>query len=155
MSQTEATRQSDYILPMLAGTDGKCAGAVIATSTGVASLDLTTVPMLPAGFANSYTAPNPNPCGHYITVQAEGADAYILFGPTQASVTGSNAPAQSTTGTKVVALAAYIPAAQERHYKIPLGDNAGAGYGNDSPCRWLGVVTKTGSGVLRVFPSSP
>lgn len=155
MSQTEATRQSDWILPPMASSTGKVANAaVLATSTAVASQDLTLL-----GFPDSYntigTAGNPQACGKYVTVQAEGADAYVLFGKTQASVTGSNAPLQSATGVNVVQLAVYIPAGTDKHFKIPLGDNAGGGYGNDSPARWLAVVTKTGTGVLRVWMSSP
>jgi hypothetical protein len=159
VSQTEATTQSDYILPPMAsgtgGAAGKVAMYVAATSNSAINVDLTTIPGFPDTFTGSQKALDPNPLGHYITIQAEGVDAYFVFGPTQASVSSSNAPLQSATGANVVQLCGYLPAGQERSYKLPRGDQAGAGIGNDSPCRWLAVVTKTGSGVIRVWQSSP
>lgn len=172
--QEEATRQSDYILPPTvgAGAPGPAVGisnvAAIATSTTVAFLDLTTLPGFPpppaAAGASKQAQDNPNPIGHYIDVTAEGADAYILFGPTKASVTGANAPVATAASsidangvlTPAVGIGMLIPSGTTKPYKIPSGPvGTGSGpFGQGSPCRFIAVVTKTGTGVLRVVQSS-
>jgi hypothetical protein len=173
--QEEATRQSDWILPptVAGGAPGLAAGvsnvAAIATSTTVAVLDLTTLPGFPpppaATGQSKQATENPNAIGHYIDLTAETADAYFIFGPTLASVTGANAPVAATTSTvngsgvltPAVAIAGYLPAGQRLPVKIPVGviGNGSGPLGQGSPCRFLGVVTKSGTGVLRVHQSSP
>lgn len=170
----EATRQSDWILPPTVSGGppgppvGTSNGAAIATSTTVAILDLTTLPGFPppvaAQGASKQATENPNPIGHYIDVTAEGADAYVVTGPTKASVTGANAPvATATTAvdangvvTPGLGIPAYIPIGQTKPYKIPVGPlgTASGPMGQNSPCRFLAVVTKSGTGILRVNQSS-
>lgn len=174
MGQEEATRQSDWILPPTTsgGAPGPAAGisngAAIAMSTTVAILDLTTLPGFPppvaAVGASKQTTENPNAIGHYIDVVAEGADAYVVFGPTKASVTGANAPvATATTAvdangvlTPAVGIPTYVPVGTTKPFKIPTGPigTASGVFGSGSPCRFLAVVTKTGTGILRVHQSS-
>lgn len=172
--QEEATRQSDWILPptVFGGAPGLAVGisntAAIATSTTVAVLDLTTLPGFPsppaAQGASKQATENPNAIGHYVDLTAETADAYFFCGPTLASVSGANAPVAATTSTingsgvltPAVGIPAYLPAGQTKPFKIPVGliGTAGGPFGTNSPCRFLAVVTKTGTGVLRVTQSS-
>lgn len=154
--QTEATRQSDYITPPMVGTDGKLAGAVFATSTTVATLDLSTVPVHPTGFPVSEHQTLQNiAAGLYIQVTAESADLYVLFGPTVGSVSGANAPVATTNGTNVVGLGYYIPAGTKEHFKLPAGPSSPGAAGQNSPARFIGVVTRSGAGQCRITPTSP
>lgn len=145
---------------MLAGTDGKVAAAVLAATATAANIDLTTIPAMPAGFYSSNgKALNPNPLGHYVTLENDGANpVFVVFGPTQASVSGANAPVAATTGTNVVGLCRQIPSGTAIRVKLPVGDMAnsgGGGIGADSPCRWLAYVcAATQTATLRVYQSS-
>lgn len=158
MSQTEATRQRDYESPIMVDSTGKAAAAVLAATATVASLDLTTVPALPATYPAAARASNTCPLGHYVTIHNDGPnDAYIAFGPTTGSVTGANAPNPATTGTNAVGLCMRIPSGSEKRLKLPVGDMASAtGIGGDSPARWLGYICKAAqTATLRVYQSSP
>lgn len=162
------SRQQDkyfWFEPLRAGSDGNCQAAVISTSTTVAPLDLTSLPLMSSQDEQNQKSQRPNVLGTFVTLQAEGQDAYVLFGPTLASVTGSNAPlaTQASTinasGVLTVGkqLALYIPAGQERRYMLREGPNqaaSGQALGSQSSVRFLGVVTKASTGLLRVFGSS-
>ena len=139
---------------MMAGSDGKVAAAVLAATSAAANIDLTTVPARGAGFTDPG---NKNPLGHYVTVQNDGTnDVYLVFGPTQASVSGANAPAAATTGTNAVGLCMRVASGSEKRFKLPVGDTASsAGVGGDSPGRWMAYVCKaTQTATIRVFQSS-
>lgn len=170
MATTEQTQQSDFIQPMMANKSatGTVAGWALATSTTAVVVDLTTLPGLPDTFTSEQRAYDPNPLGHFVTLQAEGVDAYVIFGTDAASVSSGNAPVATTTNTvtaNVPALAAgvcmYIPAGQERAFKLGnlatsrnTNTTTGEGYGSASPMRFMAVVTKSGTGVLRAWQSS-
>ena len=156
-SYDQSTWTSSWGLPMLAGTDGKVAAAVLAASQTAANIDLTTVPALPAGFPSASTATDPNPLGHYLTLANDGANAvYVVFGPTQASVSGANAPVAATTGTNVVGLAMSIPANTVARFKLPAGDmSSSKGVGGASPARWMAYVCAAGlTTTVRIYQSS-
>ena len=183
MSQgaAEQTRQSDWVLPMMAAgstvngaTIGMPAGAVLAATTVVAAIDLTTLPGLPVDWPANDGGTSLPPLGHYLSLEAEGGDVYVLFGPTYASVTGANAPNAATNSavsgagalTQTKGMCVHVPQNGEKAYKLPLGPQyaaggpkAGAGNastipGANSPARFLAYVTKTGTANLRVWQSS-
>lgn len=158
-------RKYFWFAPMVNDTGGNSTAAAIATSTTVAPLDLFSLPLLPAAASQDQKSLRQNVLGCFVTLQAEGADAYVIFGPTLASVTGSNAPlatqVSTISGAGVVTLgkqlALYIPAGQERRYILREGSNQAAQgqmQGSQSLERFLGVVTKSATGILRVWGSS-
>jgi hypothetical protein len=167
--QTEATRQSDWILPMMTdATSGKSTGVMDTAGNSVLFMDLSTLPGLPASF---YATPgtavvNPSALGHYIDIDNQGAvDVHVLFGPTKASVTGANAPNPTaastidpTTGaiTLRVGVSQRIPAGQKVQFKLPKGSTTGSSDapGLNSACRYLAYITASSTAVIRVNQSS-
>jgi hypothetical protein len=171
MGQTDATRQSDWILPMMVDANGNPNGVAIAVTAAVTGVDLTTVPGLPASFAGTPGATqDPNPLGHYLRVTAQGGDVFLVFGPNYASVTGANAPAPATTnavsGTGVVTtgtkgICEQIPAGTYKDFKLPIGSlvhasasDAGGPLGSSSPCRFVGLICSSGTATARLYQSS-
>jgi len=166
MGQSEATRQSDWLLPAVVDGTGNPNCIAVAVSTGAAALDLTSLPV-PAGVYDSHVAAaTPNPIGRYVNFQAQGGDVFLIFGPTFASVTGgSNAPAAGTVNTVngttgVVTMAKkvciWVPQGQTLGCKLPVGNESTPNqYGTASPCRFVAYVTSTGSATLRIWQSSP
>jgi hypothetical protein len=167
--QSIQTRLSDWIQPMLnessAGTSGQTKGVVLATSTTAAVVDLSKVPLLPAQADKNLLAQSPNVLGSYITLQAEGADCYVIFGQNAADVTGSNVPvptnvnAVTAAGVPTLGLGGcmYIPAGQERSFMTHRGQEqaaSGQAPGSVTYERFLAYVTKSGTGFLRVWGSS-
>jgi hypothetical protein len=163
--------KSESILPMMSSDSAAvCSGAVVATSTSVVVVDLTTVLGLipemptPGGIPGSTGA---NPLGNFLSLQAEGADCYIVFGPTFASVSSGKVPSPTATNTVNGSTGAvtqrnqicfYLPAGCEQDYNLPLGPGApgaSGGYGAGSQCRFLAVITATGTGYLRMWQSNP
>lgn len=92
MSQTEATRQSDWILPPIIDTtglyNGTPNGIQLASSTSAVIVDLFSLPPL-SYLDRSANAAIPSPLGHYICIQARGSDLYVLFGSSFASMTAT------------------------------------------------------------------
>lgn len=81
--------------------------------------------------------------GFYVSFEADTADAGIIFGPTQASVTGGNAPNLSTTGVNAAGACARIFAGQPpQRYQLQAGLDI-----------WFGYVGAS-TGNLRVWVSS-
>ena len=168
MSQSEATRQSDWILPAVVDSSGNPNCVSLAASTTAHALDLASLP-LPSGFYDAHiAAAEPNPLGRYINFQAQGGDVFLLFGPTFASVTSANAPLPSTSNTVsgttgVVTMAKqvciWVPQGQTLPCKLPVGPQTvnllPVQYGTASPYRFVAYVTATGTATLRVWQSSP
>lgn len=155
-------------LPMMAGTDGKVSGFVIGTSTTPQLLDLTTVTN-PAGWPPAPDAAQlRNPAaGRFLYLKAEGTDAYVIFGPSAASLTSGNVPNPATTsaaasnvvsGVPTAGLCDIIPVAEGWiRFWLPRGTAVGTEGGDagaGSPTRFLSVVTKTSTGFLRGYASS-
>ncbi|MBV9311546.1 MAG: hypothetical protein JOZ73_11975 [Solirubrobacterales bacterium] len=144
----------------MADSTGKARMVALAVTTTAGVIDLAAnMPISPA------TDPRETaPFGHYISLVAEGGDVYVLFGPTNASVTGANVPNPATTGSAqagTVGLCQYIPAGRELPIHLPRGpgregplSNAPA-LGGASPMRFLAYVTKSGTATLRIHQSSP
>lgn len=156
-SYDQSTWTSSWGLPMLAGTDGKVAAAVLAATATAANIDLTTVPARPAGYSANSKDLDPNPLGHYLTVENDGANAlYVVFGPTAASVSAANVPAAATTGTNVAGLCLSIPAGTVARFKLPAGDMfSAAGIGGNSPARFMAYVCAAGlTTTARIYQSS-
>ena len=162
MSQSEQTRQSDFIEPPM-NPGILC----LSVSTAAATFDVTGMAGSPGnqvvtGDVSQVGGKNVNPIGHYVTLQADGGDVYIAFGATTASLSAvattavttiaNNALATSNTGNGVV----KIPSGTERAFKLPLGSNPSTTpWGASSPARYLAFLTASGTATLRIWQSSP
>lgn len=115
--QTEATRQADWIYPPLAGN---CYASVMVAST-VITLNLATIgPQagVVSPFGNVVQQPG-GLVGHYGHFCADGSsNVYCIFGSTQASVSSTNAPVTSSTGTNVAGVCFPMPAGVVVPFKI-------------------------------------
>ena len=133
---TEATRQADNIMAPTAGEISN-----ISVSAVAGSIDLTTIgPQLePDAKTPQRTKGMP---GHYMSIFADGADVYVLFGATQASVTGGNAPVIATTGSNAAGCCVKSPNGQERQIRPAVGIH-----------NWMGYIA-SGAGTARVWRSS-
>ena len=135
--QTEATRQADFIFPPLAGY---CYASALSAATAI-SLDLSTIgpqagTSSPAG-GGAVQAPG-GLVGHYGHFFADGsANVYAVFGSTQASVTGGNAPVTASTGANVAGVC------------FPLPSNTVAPFKITPATRWAGFIS-TGTPTLRI-----
>ncbi len=91
--QTEATRQSDWILPPCVDTTGRFGGNVNAVALGVSItagiLDLTSLPGPPGFLDPSLAAADVCPLGHYVALQAKGVDVYVSFASSFAAFSAS------------------------------------------------------------------
>jgi hypothetical protein len=112
--------------------------------------------------------------GNCLTIFPDGADLYVMFGPTQASVTGANAPVIATVGTKTAG--GYTRAAgvcwhlpnlagsssgilgYRLHLEItgnPLsiasGNTAASGGGD----LFMGYISSAATGTVQMYMSSP
>lgn len=171
MSQRPAFEARAYftILPPLAGGSGTAPGVIaIAATSSAALLDLTTMPgaRVNAGLTAGNDSYNPNPTGHFLFMEADGTDVYIVFGPSKASVSAGNAPLSSAVST-VDANGVLTQVAQGclklvngTFYRFLLPANTGTRDDSDvgtlSPARWLGFVTASGTtGTLRIYQGSP
>lgn len=162
--QSEATRQSDFITPACArASDSKSNQYALAATVTAVTIDMASLLGLPVDWGNTQAADNPNPLGHYVDLTAEGGDVYVIFGPTQASVEGANVPNPATVNTvttrvpaAAVGVPQYIPSGQTAPVKLPLGASGTSNgtKGQQSPCRYMAFVTKTGTATLRVRQSS-
>lgn len=142
MGQTNATRQSDYIT-------APTAPAAITVSAAPAVIDLSTLPM----GASKSAIPGqgyPTPVGSYVTIQAEVADIYIVFGPSAASVTTTNAPVKATVGT-VNASGAYAVVAGTA-FRIPADQVVALLI--EPASQFMGFVGSS-AGTMRLYHSSP
>lgn len=92
-NQSEETRQADWILPPCIDTTGLRGGTPnavqLAASATAVIVDLTTIPP-PSFFDPEAAAVEQNPLGHYVCLQARGADIFLMFGSSFASMTPSN-----------------------------------------------------------------
>lgn len=162
--QAEATRQSDFITPACArSSDSKSNQYALAVTTTAVTVDMASLLGLPADWGNTQAADNPNPLGHYVDLVAIGGDVYVLFGPTPASVEGANVPnpaATNTVTTRVPAAAVGIPqpvlSGSKEPMRLPLGASGAANgtKGQQSPCRYMAFVAKSGTATLYVRQSS-
>ena len=111
----------------------------------------------------SNDAYNPNPTGHFIYLEAQGADCYVAFAAAYADLSAISATTPSTVagGTGVVTGVAggtfCIPQGKAVRWRIPPNQNSrdNADVGAVSYARFLGFLTATGSGLLQVYQSSP
>lgn len=153
----------------MAGGTGTAPGVVaIAATSSAGALDLTQVPgsKLNAAKQLGNDAYNPNPTGHFLFMEADGTDIYVVFGPSLASISAGNAPlstAVSTvdgSGNLTLVAQGALKLVNGTFYRFLLPPNIGtrdnADVGAFSPARFLGFVTASGtSGTLRVYQGSP
>ena len=166
MSNSPEVRKYSYVSPPRAystipATTGQVIGqpgqmvVVATTNNGTGYLDLSQLTF--GGAYNASTnptgsgAPSGQPVGLvgcYVTI-ACSALTYVVFGPTVASVTGSNAP--SSTGTGTTASGLYTAAAG---VCFPIFTSTYVRFltqvGVDNVLAWLGTAT----GYIRIYQSS-
>lgn len=163
----EATKQADWIIPMMAKTtpnSGIACGAALAVTTTAGVVDLTSIPGPPPGAIGANTV-NPNPLGHYVDFQADGGDVYVIFGAALADVTGTQKPAPATVNavngsgviTPAVGVCMKIASGTTATFKLHdgPGSDSSATYGTSSAARFVGYVTASSTATLRIYQSSP
>lgn len=134
--------------------------SVFSTSTAAATVDLRTIgnqqlASLPAG--NSplgnfvVNQPRKGLVGHYVRFEALGADCYVAFGNTSASVGSISAAA---TGSNAANACLCIPAGTYQDFLIE-EDPADQSLAALGPSTWLGYVTASGTGTLVIAQTSP
>lgn len=172
MSQVEATRQVDNIAPPIYQTAAQYTGgnlvsiACIQVTNTVTVIDLTSISGSPEnnvyGDAGVTGGKNQSPLGHYMTMQGDTAlNVFYAFGQTTAALSLlSSSTTATVTNNQVTASpngTAVLPALQERSYKLPLGSTpaAQATWAANSPARYLGVLTSSGTAIVRIWQSSP
>jgi hypothetical protein len=160
--EAEQTRQADWIEPPMFG-------GITALTIGTTAviIDLTTMAGCPgiqtAGDAEVYGGSNPNPLGHYITLQADGGDIYVAFGDTTGHLAAVSTTAVSTVASNNLSAkstangVAKIFSGTQQQFKLPIGSNpAGTtAWASSSPARFMAVLTASGTNTLRMWQSSP
>jgi hypothetical protein len=151
--------------PMVPATGTATATVAMAAGTALVIADLTTMPGTAAKAVLTIAADdyNPNPTGHFVYCEAVGADIYVGFGPTFASLSALSATAVSTVNgtTGAVTLVAggsfCIPQGKAVRFRIPSsqGTRDNADVGASSPARFIGFLTLANTGILQVYQSSP
>lgn len=134
MGQSEATRQSDFIIAPVSGQIS------VFTTGAAASQDLRL-----CGLQASANDSQPNPVGligKFASFQADGVDVYVKFGPTAASVTTGNAPVPSAVGVNAAGGCFKIPDGAVLAAKLRPGVDLFIGYMSGS------------AGQLRIVQSS-
>jgi hypothetical protein len=136
-----------------ANITGPVAGQIscLTTSTSATSIDLSSIGPTVGSMANAAALPQvgypglTGCVGRFVEFFSDGADTGLLFGTSNASVTGNNAPNLSVTGSNTVgsngSCCVRIPAGTYRTYVI------------SSATRWLGYVASA-TGNLRVSVTS-
>ena len=137
--------KADHIRPPRASQ-----GAVLATSTTRANVDLRTVGQQ----TKSSLAPGQDRVGltgKYVRIWAVDADCYVAFGPSAASV---NAIVAVTAGTNQTTFCAPIYAGTYEDFELAQDETDAAGTAT-GPETFLGYVTRSGAGFIVVAQSSP
>lgn len=173
MSQSEQTKQVDYIEPPMYQTaaaftgQATCSLVCIQVTNTVTVIDLTSIAGSPGNQVYGADAAvvggkNYNPIGHYLTMQGDSAlNVFYAFGQTTAALsllsTSTTATITNNQVTNSNNATAILPALQERNYKLPLGQNPAstATWGSSSPARYLGLLTSSGTATVRIWQSSP
>jgi hypothetical protein len=136
MGESQQSRQADYVLPPRAGLIG-----AVAVTTSAGSQQMTLLDNQAKDPTNA-DALQVGPLGCYVSFTADGGDVYVVFGPTQASVTGANAPVIATTGVNVAGVAYKLKQDVEKPLLLTTQDV------------WMGYIGSA-SCTLRFYRSSP
>lgn len=160
---SEQSAQADWILPPMVDGSGNPNCVVVSVSATAQLVDLSTMPVSPyPSSQGTVQQPSSNPLGHYVRIEADGGDVYALFGPSPASLLTGNVPLASVTntisGTTGAITAAkqtccHIPSGTYKDFKLPAGASAG-GWGLQSPCRYVSLVSGGGTAKARVYQAS-
>lgn len=147
----KTSKLNQFVTPPRAGA---VVGAPAVLTLGVAALfvDLRTINAQTYSAAFAALAQQAGIIGNYLTLLADGADAYVIFGPTQASVTGANAPVIATAGVVNGGTGAYTAVAGTC-WKIPSGTSIRpiTAPGVDLFMGYIGSA----AALLRLYQSSP
>jgi hypothetical protein len=151
MSGSLEERKALLVTPPRAnGVTGNVAALTVAALTP-AFLDLSTLSKGPVpSVVSSTTVSQEGSVGAFLTVQADGADLYLVFGPTQASVTTTAAPVLLTVGTNTSGVYGEVLGTA---LKVPTGTSLRVLIQN-SQDRFMGFVGG-GAGTMRLYQSSP
>lgn len=142
METIEATRLSDFIT--LPNAEEGFVKAVTTTADTL-GVDLRKIGNQSIDLSSSQATKIGMP-EHFITIQADGADVWIVTGVAQSDVTAGNVPNSTAVGTGIrgtpaVGICFKVPKDQERSFLVT----------SDRP--WLGFVGGA-AGYIRVFKTS-
>jgi hypothetical protein len=152
-----AEKQAAQVIPPLLG-----AVVAINCSTTVQVVDLTSIPR---NVITPGTQPNDNPIGKYVRITADGGNIYWVTGNNFAAL---NAIANTVVFSTINTTTGKITVAGTEMDMLPSGAwkdfVAMAGVtppaapktpaGNDSPCRYVALMSASGNPVARIHQSS-
>ena len=163
-------KQAAEVVPPIAGQT-----VAVNCSTTVTVVDLTS---LPRSVAVPGEQPVKNPVGSYIRITAQGGDVYFTTGSNFAALNTINTTVgftavNATTGavtfnaTTASTELDFIPAGAWKDFVVMPGQGGSSGssgavmsganvkgYGKDSPCRYVALITSTGNATARIHQSS-
>jgi hypothetical protein len=144
------TKKANEVTAPRAGEVTVFAGSVSSASQNLAlcgplTVNMANADVLPSNIAGSATSASA--ClDKYVEFYADGVDFGLTWGPSNASVTGNNAPNLSVTGVNTTggngACCLRIPAGTTRSFYI------------HTSTLWVGYVASAGQGFLRIMPTS-
>jgi hypothetical protein len=121
------------------------ASAVLSASGTAAHFDLRTAgPQAPNASVSGQDATGLP--GHVCTFHADGDDVYVNFGSTLASVSSGNAPSPTATGANSAGNCRKLVKDQPERFYLRPGPNGDL---------FVGYVTASSTGTLRIFQESP
>jgi hypothetical protein len=147
-------KQASEVIPPVYGQV-----AAINVTTTVVVVDTTS---LPRSTVTPGTQPTDNPVGKYIRITATGGDVYYTTGPNFALLnaipnTAIFSAVNATTGKVTVDNRELdaIPNGSWKDVKIMPGGGATATpAGGNSPCRYVALITASGTAAARLYQSS-
>lgn len=152
MGESIQTRMFHWVSPPRASNQGLIGEvAAIAVSAVAGVLDVRTVAAQVYSAASADGNQMLGLVGQYITIEADGADLGITFGPTLASVTGAHVPALAGVGT--VNGSGVYTEANTVCYRIPNGQERRFLLQKERDL-FLGFVGSA-AGTMRLFQSVP
>jgi hypothetical protein len=151
-----AARRYFYQSPPRSNQNTKTVGSVVTLATSAVAISVNLALLLAQVF-NQTDASLRQPAGvlgndgNFLSIFADTTDIGLIFGETQALVTGANAPVLATVDTvngsgvvtAVAGVCYRIPAGKEERYHLQPNKDL-----------WVAIVA-TGAGLVRLFQSNP
>jgi hypothetical protein len=170
MAEPEQARQYHYFAPPT-----YLGLARVVAGVAAKAIDLTTLTGWPgnqvsSGSGSGGQGSDPNPLGHFITITADGANSvYVVLADTFAHATAIDTTTVTTPGTagelggsgvttptNTTQACIPIPNGTTIRVKLPVGMNPQTTpFAKNSPCRFLGYITASGTANLIVGQASP
>jgi hypothetical protein len=124
----------------------------IAASASAQSVNLSALFQQPASTA-MFNNQKHGVTDNIITIHPDGADLYIITGPTLASISGANAPGAGTVGTLNSGTGVYTAAAGTAYHMV---NNIKEKFQLEFPAdSWMGFISVSATGTVSLYQSSP